>query len=90
MDYTVSLAELFNLKMIGIVIMCFAIAVGFEFMAENGINIIADGSRDEIFSNERVCKQASIRPPAIYSLAKLVDERMNCYGVDEFVEALEG
>lgn len=52
--------------------------------------IIADGSRDEIFSNQKICQQAGIMPPAIYSLAKLVDHRMNCYGIDEFVEALEG
>lgn len=52
--------------------------------------IIADGSRDEIFGNQRICRQAGIRPPDIYSLAKLVDDRMNCYHIEQFVEALEG
>lgn len=51
--------------------------------------VIADGSRDEIFSNERVGNIAGIRPPAIFTVAKMIDPSAICYSVSEFVECLE-
>lgn len=39
-ENTVSLKSLFNVKMLMTVIMCFLVAVGFEFMSEKGINLI--------------------------------------------------
>lgn len=51
--------------------------------------VLADGSRDEIFENERVCKLAGIEPPAIFKMAKMIDERARCYSIHEFVESLE-
>lgn len=39
-DNSVSLKSLFNVKMLVMVSVCFIVAVGFEFMAETGINLI--------------------------------------------------
>ncbi|MBS3199184.1 hypothetical protein J0J70_08485 [Turicibacter bilis] len=39
-EYTVSLTELFNAKMMLTIVGCFVAAVGFEFMADLGINFI--------------------------------------------------
>lgn len=47
--------------------------------------IIADGTRDEIFSNEEVIRKVGIRPPEIYQLGKALDAEWNCYTIEEFV-----
>ncbi len=49
-----------------------------------GGRIIADGERDEIFSNRRVCEIAGIRPPDIFTLGRIIDPSARCYTTDEF------
>lgn len=52
--------------------------------------VIADGSRDEIFGNREVAKKTGIRPPEIFSMGKALDERAFCYTVDDFVKGFGG
>ena len=52
--------------------------------------VIADGSRDEIFGNREVAEKTGIRPPEIFSMGKALDERAFCYTVDDFVKGFEG
>lgn len=48
--------------------------------------IIADGSRDEIFSNPKMMQQVGIRPPEIYDLGRSLSEDACCFTIHEFVE----
>ena len=48
--------------------------------------IIADGTRDEIFSNEEVISKVGIQPPEIYKVARGISENVNCYTIEDFVE----
>ncbi|HIS26150.1 MAG TPA: ABC transporter ATP-binding protein [Candidatus Pullilachnospira intestinigallinarum] len=52
--------------------------------------VIADGSRDEIFGNREVAQKTGIRPPEIFSMGKALDERAFCYTVDDFVKGFGG
>ena len=52
--------------------------------------VIADGSRDEIFGNREVAEKTGIRPPEIFSMGKALDERAFCYTVDDFVKGFGG
>lgn len=52
--------------------------------------VIADGSRDEIFGNREVAEKTGIRPPEIFSMGKALDERAFCYTVDDFVKEFGG
>lgn len=49
-------------------------------------SLIADGTRDEIFADERLARLVGIRPPEIFAMGRALDERARCYTVDEFVE----
>lgn len=51
--------------------------------------VLADGTRDEIFEDERVCQKAGIEPPEIFKIAKMIDENARCYSIHEFVESLQ-
>ena len=52
--------------------------------------VIADGSRDEIFGNREVAEKTGICPPEIFSMGKALDERAFCYTVDDFVKGFGG
>ncbi len=51
-----------------------------------GGKVIADGTRDEIFKDRTVAKTAGIRPPEIFSMGQVLDNRALCYTVDEFLQ----
>ena len=51
-----------------------------------GGRVIADGSRNEIFGNENVKKQAGIRPPEIFTMGQLLTPEAFCYTVEEFAD----
>lgn len=48
--------------------------------------VVADGTREAIFSNEEVMEQVGIRPPAIYKMGRALDERAACYTMETFCE----
>ena len=48
--------------------------------------VIADGNRDEIFTNSEVIEKVGIRPPEIFTLAKTLHNDAFCYSVEEFLE----
>lgn len=47
--------------------------------------IIADGTKEEIFSNRFVYERVGILPPEIYRVGKLISPDIECYSVEEFV-----
>ncbi len=49
--------------------------------------VIADGSRNEIFGNKEVVNKVGIRPPEIFSMGKALHEDAFCYTVDEFLKS---
>lgn len=49
--------------------------------------VIADGSRNEIFGNKEVVEKVGIRPPEIFSMGKELHEDAFCYTVDEFLQS---
>lgn len=55
----------------------------------NGGNVVADGTRDEIFARSDIVKQAGIRPPEIFSMGKALDSRALCYTIDEFLSSFQ-
>lgn len=52
--------------------------------------VIADGTRDEIFGNQEVLEKAGIRPPEIFTMGKTLDPASYCYTVEEFCERFTG
>lgn len=52
--------------------------------------VVADGSRDEIFSNANVVEQVGIRPPEIFTMGQTLHNDALCYTVDEFIQAFGG
>ena len=54
-----------------------------------GGKVVADGSRDEIFSRPDLARMVGIRPPEIFTMARRMDSRALCYTVDEFVDCCE-
>lgn len=48
--------------------------------------VIADGSRDEIFGNREKIREAGIRPPEIFAMGQALDPDALCYTVEEFLE----
>ena len=52
--------------------------------------VIADGTRNEIFENDAVTKTAGIRPPEIFTMAKELDKKAVCYTVDDFLRQFDG
>jgi energy-coupling factor transport system ATP-binding protein len=49
--------------------------------------VVADGTRDDIFSNSAVTQRVGLRPPQIFEMAKALDERALCYTIDAFEHA---
>ena len=50
-------------------------------------SVVADGSREDIFSRPRLLEAAGIRPPQIFELAARLDPLARCYTVADFVRA---
>lgn len=46
--------------------------------------VVADGSRNEIFGNRRVLELAGIRPPEIFDMGKVLNPGAFCYTIQEF------
>jgi energy-coupling factor transport system ATP-binding protein len=49
-------------------------------------NIIADGTREEIFRDDAVREKAGILPPEIYRIGQLFTPPINCFQIQEFVD----
>ncbi len=52
--------------------------------------VVADGSRDEIFGSREVMERVGIRPPEIFTMGQMLDPGMLCYTVEEFTGKFEG
>lgn len=52
--------------------------------------VVADGSRDEIFGDDGLTRRVGIRPPEIFSMGQALDPRALCYTVEEFLNAFQG
>lgn len=50
---------------------------------------VADGTRDEIFSDPALLRTVGIRPPEIFSMAQSLEPRALCYTIEEFTRCLE-
>lgn len=55
-----------------------------------GGEVVADGTRDEIFGNRILMERVGIRPPEIFSMARAIKEDSLCYTIDEFIQEFEG
>ena len=49
-----------------------------------GGQVVADGTRDEIFSRQDLADLVGIRPPEIFSIARELTPHALCYTVDDF------
>ena len=52
--------------------------------------VIADGPKEEIFSDMYVRGQVGIRPPQIYDMGRELGIKDPCFTVDEFIEYFRG
>ena len=52
--------------------------------------VVADGSRNEIFGDTKVIEQVGIRPPEIFTLGQELSPHALCYTIDEFISQLGG
>ena len=55
----------------------------------SGGKVVADGTRDEVFSQREVVDQVGIRPPEIFTLAQAQDPAALCYTNEEFLESFQ-
>ena len=51
--------------------------------------VVADGTRDEVFSQREVVDQVGIRPPEIFTMAQALDPAALCYTIEEFLESFQ-
>ena len=51
--------------------------------------VVADGSRDEIFGSREIVEKVGIRPPEIFSLGRAIAPDSLCYTIDTFLNAFE-
>lgn len=54
-----------------------------------GGRVVADGTRDEIFSRRDLADLVGIRPPEIFSMARALDPSALCYTVEEFTHCFQ-
>ena len=54
-----------------------------------GGRVVADGTRDEIFSRQDLVDLVGIRPPEIFSMARALDPSALCYTVEEFTHCFQ-
>lgn len=52
-------------------------------------NVVADGTRDEIFGDTELTERVGIRPPEIFSMGQKIAPDALCYTIPEFVEMFE-
>lgn len=52
--------------------------------------VVADGSRDEIFGNQEIVDKVGIRPPEIFSMGQAICPESLCYTIDDFLNNFEG
>ena len=55
----------------------------------SGGKVVADGTRDEVFSQREVVDQVGIRPPEIFTMAQALDPAALCYTIEEFLESFQ-
>ena len=51
--------------------------------------VVADGPRDQVFSDRKTTQQVGIRPPEIFTMARALDERALCYTIEEFLDRFQ-
>ena len=51
--------------------------------------VVADGTRDEIFGNQELSEMVGIRPPEIFRMGKQLHKEALCYTVDEFLNCFD-
>ena len=51
-----------------------------------GRTVVADGTRDEVFSRADLAERVGIRPPEIFTMAKALEPQALCYTIDEFTD----
>ena len=52
--------------------------------------VVADGSRDEVFSDHKVVEKVGIRPPEIFLMGQQLCPDMLCYTIDDFLSCFTG
>lgn len=55
-----------------------------------GGQVVADGTRDEIFGDAELAARVGIRPPEIFTMGRTLDRQALCYTVPEFLRQFEG
>ena len=55
----------------------------------SGGRVVADGSRDEVFSSQALLDEVGIRPPEIFTLGRALSPDILAYTIDEFLEQVE-
>ncbi len=55
-----------------------------------GGQVVADGSRDEVFGDRAVLEQVGIRPPEIFAMAQALCPGEICYTTDDFLTRFTG
>lgn len=55
----------------------------------SGGKVVADGTRDEVFSQREVVDQVGIRLPEIFTMAQALDPAALCYTIEEFLESFQ-
>ena len=56
----------------------------------SGGRVVADGTRDEIFSRPELERKVGIRPPEIFTMGRALDPRALCYTVGDFTRCFGG
>ncbi len=52
--------------------------------------VVYDGNRDDVFSNQAIIDKVGIRPPEIFSMGRAISPEMLCYTIDDFLRCFEG
>ena len=55
----------------------------------SGGKLLKDGTREEVFNDREVMKEAGIQPPEIYQMGKEIRPEISCYTVDEFLRLFQ-
>ena len=55
----------------------------------SGGKLLKDGTREEVFNDREVMKEAGIQPPEIYQMGKEIRTEISCYTVDEFLRLFQ-
>lgn len=55
----------------------------------SGGKLLKDGTREEVFNDREVVREAGIQPPEIYQMGKEIRPEISCYTVDEFLHLFQ-